>query len=136
MGIGFTVFGLFILAFGLLVCYAKSAQIKASETFSGVITGFYEKKQRSHYIVETLYCPVVEYQNDDGKVISAEHYDYFRDFTLSHGVGELVLIYVDPHSPRKFFFVDECKGPDLKGIAISAVGAAFMIVGLVALAIS
>ncbi len=135
MGIGFTVFGLLILAFGLFVCYAKKAQLKDAETVSATITGFLEKKQRSKYVVETLFCPVAEYEKN-GRKISAEHHEYFRSISLRHSKGDTVLIYVHPQMPKKFYFVDEGTGPDLKGVAISAVGAAFMILGIIALAIS
>jgi hypothetical protein len=135
MGIGFLIFGALILAFGLFICYAKSEQLKGAETVSGVITGFLEKKQRSKYVIETVYCPVVEYEKN-GRKMTAEHYEYFRSLTLRHSQGETVLIYVDPHMPKKFYFIDDCKGADLKGIAVAACGAVILIFGLIALAIA
>lgn len=134
MGTGFLIFGTLILAFGIFMCYAKNEELKGAETVSAVITGFLEKKQHSKYIIETVYCPIAEYEKN-GKKITAEHHEYFNSLTLRHSQGETVLIYVDPHMPKKFYFIDDRKGVDLKGVAVAVSGAVILIFGLIALVI-
>ncbi len=134
MGISFIVFGLLILAAGLFICYVKRAQLKNAVTVSAVITGNLEKKKRSKYVIETVYCPVVEYEKD-GKRITAEHFEYMSSFALQHSVGDTVLIYVDPQMQKKFWFVEEGKGADLLGVAVAVGGAVIILFGIIALAI-
>lgn len=134
MGIGFILFGLLILAAGLFICYIKRAQLKNAVTVSAVITGYLEKKKRSRYVVETVYCPVVQYEKD-GRKVTAEHYEYMSRLALTHSVGDTVLIYVDPQMQKKFWFVEEGKGPDLLGVAVAVGGAVIILFGIIALAI-
>ena len=135
MGTGFIVFGLLILAAGLFICYIKRAQLKNAVTVSAVITGYLEKKKRSRYVVETVYCPVVQYEQD-GKKVTAEHFEYMNRFALTHNVGDTVLIYVDPRMKKKFWFIEEGKGPDLLGVAVAVCGAAIILFGIICLAIT
>ena len=134
MGIGFILFGLLILAAGLFICYIKRAQLKNAVTVSAVITGYLEKKKRSRYVVETVYCPVVQYEKD-GRKVTAEHFEYMNRLALTHSVGDTVLIYVDPQMKKKFWFVEEGKGPDLLGVAVAVGGAVIILFGIIALAI-
>lgn len=106
------------------------SRISGSETYYGTIIDLQEKFGY-HYRAFTKYCrPVVKYSNGSKEII-AEYYKVIKFINLRHGEGETVLINVDPHMPKSFYFADEERSFSFEAIIAFAFGAVFIIFGII-----
>lgn len=126
----FIVVGFIAVLIGIFFCYAHKNRTENSETYHGIIIGIQEKVVCRGGIIRKDYRPLVKYSNGSKDII-AEHYNYMKLINLNHGKGETVLINVNPKMPKSFYFADEETRVSYEAIAAFAVGAAFIIVGII-----
>ena len=128
--IAILIFGLGMIAMGLLISYVHHNEISNAESYSGEIIGFRDKIKTSGYVMYKVYCPVVEYKSGD-KVIIADYHSYERREVFRHDVGETVIICANPKAPKSFYFADEEQRFSLLGVSLSAGGILLSIAGIV-----